>query len=357
LQLIESLDDTSSVYALPEEAGGDHVLAVQRTLAGSDWKVVVLLDLAEVSLFRFWVQVIVALMATTLAFLALYLLQRRRATQIDRAARAALAAANSALETEVQSRTQDLIEANKRLRETQDELVHSAKLAAIGQIAAGVSHELNQPMAAIRSLADNANVFLARGQNEGVTGNLRLISDLIDRMSGITTQLKLFARKRPSVLSAVPVRQTMRESLMLLDEKIRRNGARIVEDHGENEIYVRADRDRLGQVFVNVLSNALDAMAGGPSPVIEIATVVTQQGVSISIQDSGPSFAGGVLQRIFEPFFTTKLAGSGLGLGLAISERIMRDFGGVLRAENASGGGALFILQLQQADAALAEAS
>jgi two-component system C4-dicarboxylate transport sensor histidine kinase DctB len=357
LQHVENLDATSSLFKLPAEYGGDPVLAVQRTLAGSDWKVVVLLDLAEVAVFRFWVQVVVALMAMTLAFLALYLFQRRRATQIDRAARAALAAANSALESEVQSRTQDLIEANSRLRATQDELVHSAKLAAVGQIAAGVSHELNQPMAAIRSLADNANVFLARGQNEGVTGNLRLISDLIDRMSGITTQLKLFARKRPSVLAAVPVRQTIAESLMLLDEKIRRTGAHIVEDYAAREIYVRADRDRLGQVFVNVLSNALDAMASDPSPSIEIATLVTASGVSISIRDNGPGFSPDVLQRIFEPFFTTKLAGSGLGLGLAISERIMRDFGGVLRAENAAGGGALFILQLPQADAAFAEAS
>ena len=356
LMHVEKLDDTSEVFDLPAEYGGDHVLAVQRTLTGSDWKVVVLLDLADVALFRFWVQVIVALMATTLAFLALYLWQRRRATQIDRDARAALAEANSVLESEVQSRTQDLIESNSRLRATQDELVHSAKLAAIGQIAAGVSHELNQPMAAIRSLADNANVFLARGQNEGVTGNLRLISDLVDRMSGITTQLKLFARKRPTVLAAVPVRQTMAESLMLLDEKIRRTGAHIVEDYGPGEIYVRADRDRLGQVFVNVLSNALDAMAGDPSPSIEIVSLTTASGVNISIRDNGPGFPPEILQRIFEPFFTTKLAGSGLGLGLAISERIMRDFGGVLRAENAAGGGALFILQLPQADAAFAEA-
>ncbi|MDB5643814.1 MAG: histidine kinase [Hyphomicrobiales bacterium] len=356
LRHMERLNDTSDVFDLPAEYGGDHVLAVQRTLSGSDWKVVVLLDLVEVAAFRFWVQVVVALMATTLAFLALYLLQRRRVMEIDRTARAALADANSALESEVQSRTQDLIEANKRLRETQDELVHSAKLAAIGQIAAGVSHELNQPMAAIRSLADNANVFLVRGQNEGVTGNLRLISDLVDRMSGITSQLKLFARKRPSVLAAVPVRQTIAESLMLLDEKIRRTGARVIEDHGASEIYVRADRDRLGQVFVNVLSNALDAMQGEASPAIEIVTLVTASGVTVSIRDNGPGFAGGVLQRIFEPFFTTKLAGSGLGLGLAISERIMRDFGGALRAENAAGGGALFTLHLPQADAAFAEA-
>ena len=356
LQHVERLDDGSAVFDLPPEYGGDHVLAVQRMLTGSDWKVVVLLDLAEVAVFRFWVQVVVALMATTLAFFALYRLQRRRAMEIDSAARAALAAANSALEGEVQSRTQDLIEANKRLRETQDELVHSAKLAAIGQIAAGVSHELNQPMAAIRSLADNANVFLARGQNEGVTGNLRLISDLVDRMSGITTQLKLFARKRPAVLSAVPVHQTIAECLMLLDEKIRRTGAHIVEDHGPAELYVGADRDRLGQVVVNVLSNALDALQGEASPAIEIVTRVTASGISISIRDNGPGFQEGVLQRIFEPFFTTKLAGAGLGLGLAISERIMRDFGGVLRAESAAGGGAVFILQLLQADAAFAEA-
>jgi two-component system C4-dicarboxylate transport sensor histidine kinase DctB len=296
-------------------------------------------------------------MAATLAFLVLYLVQRRRTNQIDRVARAALAQANSALESEVRSRTQDLIEANRRLRETQDELVHSAKLAAIGQIAAGVTHELNQPMAAIRSLADNAQVFLVRGQNEGVTGNLRLISDLIDRMSGITTQLKMFARKRPAVLTAVPLQQTLSESLVLLDEKIRRTGARIVEAHAVDEIYVRADRDRLGQVFINVLSNALDAMADQSSPMIEIATRIQPSGVSVSIRDNGPGFASGVVHRIFEPFFTTKLAGSGLGLGLAISERIMRDFGGVLRAENAADGGALFILHLPQADAVLAEAS
>ena len=106
------------------------------------------------------------------------------------------------------------------------------------------------------------------------------------------------------------------------------------------------------------MSNALDAISGEASPLIEISTLVTASGVIVSIRDTGPGFASGVLQRIFEPFYTTKLAGSGLGLGLAISERIMRDFGGAMRAENAPDGGALFILHLPQADAAmLAEAS
>ncbi len=356
LVLREQIDATSSIFDLPDAYGGGQSLAVSRVLAGSDWRVVVLLDLAEVGLFRFWVQLVVALMASTLALLGLYLMQRRRAVEIDRAARAALAEANSALEGEVESRTQDLIEANRQLRAAQDELVHSAKLAAIGQIAAGVTHELSQPMAAIRSLADNAGVFLARGQNGGVTGNLRLISELVDRMSGITTQLKIFARKRPAVLAAVPLHATLAESLLLLDEKIRRTGAHIVHEGAGPELYVRADRDRLGQVFVNVLANALDAMAGGVSPRIEISVFQTGAGVSLHIRDTGPGFTPLVLKQIFEPFFTTKLAGAGLGLGLAISERIMRDFGGALRAENAAAGGALFILDLRAADATLAQA-
>jgi C4-dicarboxylate-specific signal transduction histidine kinase len=356
LELVETLGPSSSVLSLPGASGRSTVLAVEHGLAGSDWKVVVLLDLAEVSAFRFWVQVIVGLMATTLALLVLYLLQRWRAIRIERAARAALAQANSELESEVSCRTRDLIQSNRRLRETQDELVHSAKLAAIGQIAAGVTHELSQPMAAIRSLADNAAVFLARGQNDGVTGNLRLISDLVDRMSGITGQLKIFARKRPSVFEAVPLRRTIAESLFLLDEKIRRTGARLLEDYPDEDLFVRADADRLGQVFVNLFSNALDAVAGSQSPRIEIVARSQDGRVSVQVRDTGAGLSEPVLAHLFEPFFTTKLAGSGLGLGLAISERILRDFGGTLRAANAPEGGALFIVDLPMADAALAEA-
>lgn len=354
--LVEKLSPSSSVLTLPGDGARSTVLAVERGLAGSDWKVVVLLDLADVNVFRFWVQVIVALMATTLALLVLYLVQRRRAVEIERSARAALAQANSELESEVLSRTRDLTRANGELRETRDELVHSAKLAAIGQIAAGVTHELAQPMAAIRSLSDNAVVFLARGQSEGVTGNLRLISDLVDRMSGITAQLKVFARKRPSVFGAVPVRRTISESLLLLDEKIRRTGARLIEAHPPGELYVLADPDRLGQVFVNLLSNALDAVAGNPSARIEITTRIEAGRVNIFVRDTGPGLSESVMSHLFEPFFTTKLAGSGLGLGLAISERILRDFGGMLRAENVAEGGACFVVDLPMADVALAEA-
>ena len=353
---VETLGPASQLLDLPADDGGTTVLSVERLLAGSDWKVVVLLDLTEVGLFRFWVQLVVALMASTLALLVLYLVQRRRAEEIERAASAALAAANQELEIEVENRTYDLIEANRQLRATQDELVHSAKLAAIGQIAAGVTHELNQPMAAIRSLADNANVFLDRGQSEGARENLKFISDLIERMSGITGQLKIFARKQPAHLAAVPLLQTVSDSLFLLDENIRRVRAQILRDYGPEEIYVRADRDRLGQVLVNVLSNALDAMAQISEPCIRIAIENGPEGISLSIRDTGPGLAAGVMQRIFEPFFTTKLAGSGLGLGLAISERIMRDFGGTLQADNAQGGGAVFTLHLMRADAALAEA-
>ena len=352
---VETLGPASQLLDLPEDDGGTTVLAVERLLSGSDWKVVVLLDLTEVGLFRFWVQLIVALTASTLALLVLYLLQRSRAEEIERKASAALAAANMALEIEVESRTHDLSEANRQLRATQDELVHSAKLAAIGQIAAGVTHELNQPMAAIRSLADNTQVFLDRGQNDGARANLTFISDLVDRMSGITNQLKIFARKRPAQLAAVPLVQTIAESLFLLDERIRRLQADVQRLSLDREIYVRADRDRLGQVLVNILSNALDAMTGHAHPRIEISLIETGEGIDVSIRDTGPGLDPKILPRLFEPFFTTKLAGSGLGLGLAISERIMRDFGGAMRAENADGGGAVFILQLKRAEAALSE--
>ncbi len=354
--LVETMGPASALLELPAEDGGSTVLAVERLLSGSDWKVVVLVDLVDVSLFRFWMQVIVALMASTAALFMLYLFQRRRAAEIERAASQALTAANLELENQVESRTRDLIEANRQLRSTQDELVHSAKLAAIGQIAAGVTHELNQPMAAIRSLADNARVFLDRDQREGARENLNFISDLVDRMSSITSQLKIFARKRPAVLSAVPLRRTIADSLLILDERIRRLGASIVQSDAGEEIFVHADRDRLGQVLVNVLSNALDAMAKVPEPRIDIEIFALPDSVSLLIRDCGPGLAPSVQARMFEPFFTTKLAGSGLGLGLAISERIVRDFGGSMRAENADAGGALFTLHLLRADPTLAEA-
>jgi two-component system C4-dicarboxylate transport sensor histidine kinase DctB len=193
----EAFNAEGTIVSLPGEKPDEarsRFLMQEKKLDDSDWKIVILSDLSDVKLYQHWAQVAAALLSTSIVFFVLFILQRRRAIRLQLAGKEALARANVELEHQVAQRTQALVDTNQQLRDTQDELVHSAKLAAIGQLAAGVTHELNQPLAAIRTLSENAEVLIERSQIDIARGNMRNITDLVDRLSGITGQLKQFAR-------------------------------------------------------------------------------------------------------------------------------------------------------------------
>ena len=215
-------------------------------------------------------------------------------------------------------------------------------------MSAGITHELNQPLAALRTLSANTIVFFRRGQTDAVETNLNVICQMVERMGKITAQLKKFARKAPVQSVPTPVGTVIADALFLLDSRIRADGAELVVSVPEPSPLALCEGNRLEQVLVNLLSNALDAMKDA-SPndadpdsdckdaaarVLEIRVQADPQWVTIEVADRGCGIDDDVMPRLFEPFFTTKEQGVGLGLGLAISAGIVREFGGTLRAEN-----------------------
>lgn len=301
--------------------------------------------------------------AAFLFILALMLNERRRHLKDRLAAQEALQKANDELERKVTERTADLSSANTRLqqevsertqaertlRAAQAELVQAGKLAVIGQLAAGVAHELNQPLAALRTLSGNARKFMARGNQETASSNLERIDELVDRMGSLTAQLKSFARKSSGTPQAVPVRRAVDNALFLLEQRLKQ--ARVVAciDLPEQDVHAWCDANRLEQVLVNLAGNALDAMDGMAEAALDISARRDGDRILIQVRDRGPGIAKEARARLFEPFFTTKEAGSGLGLGLAISAGIVADFGGSLSGDNHPDGGAVFTLDIPAA--------
>ncbi|QOR37379.1 sensor histidine kinase [Billgrantia diversa] len=268
-----------------------------------------------------------------------------------------LARARDELERNVEHRTRDLLETNRllsdeieerrraeeNLRQTRDELIQAAKLAVLGQLAAGINHELNQPLAAIRAYAENARAFLERQRLEAADANLAQVVELTERMAEISAQLRQFSRKSDSSLTAVSVQACFDYALRLYQSRLR--DVEVIRCW-EDEVWVHADLVRLEQVLVNLIGNALQAMTESPVPKLILSVEVEQAQVRISVTDTGPGIPEPHLSRIFEPFFTTKSPGSGLGLGLSISARIIKDLGGSIEATNPPGAGACFTITL-----------
>jgi two-component system C4-dicarboxylate transport sensor histidine kinase DctB len=260
---------------------------------------------------------------------------------------AALQAANDMLETRVQERTAEL-------RAAQDELVHAGKLAALGQMSAGIVHELNQPLAALQTAADNAVLLVDRGSIGDARGNLTRIGELVRRLGRLTSQLRVFAYKSSSPLGAVAVEQAVAESLKIVGARVKEGGVDVVTDI-DAKLCVVADQTRLEQLLCNIVGNALDAVESVERKSILIRATREEGQTArcrIAISNSGPAIASDVLQRMFEPFVTTKPAGKGLGLGLMLSNHIARSFGGELRARNLAPCGAEFVVLLPLADIA-----
>lgn len=257
---------------------------------------------------------------------------------------AELQAANDQLRAEMEERRQ----AELRLHAAQEELVQANKLTFLGQIAAGVAHEINQPVAAIRSYADNAGSYLERGEADGARSSLARICALTERIGAITGQLRAFARKGSGAREPTPVDEAIEGALLLLGPRLRTQTVALVRS-GDQGLRVQGERLRLEQVLVNLLQNALDAVAGRDDGRIDIATHADHARVRIEIADNGPGIAPEIAQRLFTPFSTSKA--EGMGLGLVISRDIVADFGGTLESRPASegSGGAIFTITLNSA--------
>lgn len=334
--------------ALPGETARDRLIH-SRTVGGLGWQVVQLGDPGEARAAALGVATAVAFAAAFALGLAAHFRHRARR-------REELRRVYGELEERIAERTADLteqiaaLESTKAiLRETRDAAVQAGKLATLGQMSAGISHELNQPLAALQTFADNASALLARGRYDEVGENLQMISQLVDRTGRIVRQLKTFARKEAPTPQAVTVASAIEHAVMIVEPRRREIAARIDIAPQLEGLLVMAEAGRLEQVLVNLLRNGLDAMSRQPAPCLEVAARRQDDMVAIEVRDHGTGLADEARHHLFEPFYTTKPAGEGLGLGLAISLTIVESYGGTLSAHNAADGGAVFVLTLPAA--------
>lgn len=340
------------------EAGDDRreFVSVSETMPEAGWTVQVLLDTAPAR--RQALQGAVAALLIVGAVLAgVIAWVQRRARLRERLS--IQAEAQAQLEGRVKARTRELAQLNDRLsaeiterratedelRRTQRHLVQSAKLAALGQMSAALSHELNQPLGAVRNFAANAVTYLDRDRPQDTRANLARILSLTDRMTEIGRTLRNFARKPNAQLRPVDLHDVMRDAMEVIAWRIGKRQVALNLDLPPQPLCVMAGPVRFQQVIVNLLSNALDALDDRPDARIDITARAGGGRVSVTVRDNGPGVPEGLDDRVFDPFFSTKGVGSGLGLGLSISFNIIKDFGGELRLVR-DGQGACFVIDL-----------
>lgn len=345
----------------PGRALGSTYLVHGRQLSSTGWRLLIFSDLQPMRAQAAGHGALAAVATGCVLLLLLVVAQRRRILRQKLEAKALLEQANAQLESKVARRTRALTDTNARLRKevaerqqaeqtlraAQDELVQAAKLAVLGQLAAGITHELAQPLGAMRTLSGNAVEFMKRGNLATVEQNLGIIARLADQMGRIITPLKTFARKSPAIPAATDVAHAVGAALFLLDQRLARAGITVINHCEPGRAVAWCDQNRLEQVLINLIRNAGDAMADSPRKTLTLAAAPADDGVVLRISDTGCGLPEG--GALFEPFFTTKPPGEGLGLGLAISRDIVREFGGDLRAEHCPEGGACFSVRLPAA--------
>ena len=231
----------------------------------------------------------------------------------------------------------------KTLEVAEQTLAQSSKLAALGEMSAAVSHELNQPLAAMKTYLAGARLLLSRKRPDEALSSFQRIDDLIERMGAITKQLKSYARKGSDTFEPVDVRDAVTSALAMMEPQLRQRHVNITCTLPKEPALIFGDRMRYEQVIINLLRNALDATKSVRDPSIDILLAVGDT-VTLSVRDNGEGIDDH--DALFEPFYTTKQPGDGVGLGLAISSGIVSDLGGRLTARNASAAGAVFEVQL-----------
>jgi two-component system C4-dicarboxylate transport sensor histidine kinase DctB len=275
--------------------------------------------------------------------------------------RAAELAARAELERQVGRRTAELTEArdrleaeiaehhatDARLQGVQQDLVQANRLAILGQVAAGVAHEINQPVATIRAYADNANAFINRGDTVTAAENLGLIADLTDRIGTITGQLRGLARKGRLAAEPVNLKAAVEGAILLLRSRFSGSMDMLVVDPIPPDLAVTGQRVRLEQVLINLLQNALEALEGRAGARITVkAEKIDDHDVQVTVTDNGPGIPEAIRENLFIPFNTSK--DSGLGLGLVIARDIVTEYGGTIVAES-SAAGTTFTVTLKRA--------
>ncbi|WP_346832318.1 ATP-binding protein [Pseudomonas abietaniphila] len=359
----ELIADGVEKLTFPANSSVDHehtvvsYLAQTRDLADTPWHLTLLTPLEDLRREAANQGMLVAVACALVAFLLIAWNERRKVISTRLAAREALEQANNELERRITERTADLRASNERLkgqirerrqaeetlRQAQDELVQAGKLAAIGQMSTSIAHELNQPLAALRTLSGNTVRFIERGALDTASTNLRTINDLVDRMGRITASLRAFARRGEDKGQA-SLGKAVEAALQLLAGRLEASALDLHQQIDDVELAI--DQTRLEQILVNLIGNALDAMQAQPLPVLWLEGDLFEGRYRLRVRDNGHGIDAEARKHLFEPFFTTKPGEQGLGLGLTLSASLAAAAGGSLNAEDPAEGGTMFVLIL-----------
>ena len=349
------LSESSAKIRIRSPEGGQDYLAVRTPLPRLDWTLQVMVSTAPVLWTR--LAFLVGGLAIYLGILLAWLYLRERYRR-----EAELALRGEQLERRVAERTRDLEHSNQQLlaeirereltqtelRETQQELIQAAKLAVLGQMSAGLNHEMNQPLTAIQTYARNSRRFLEKGAEDMVDANLSEIIALCDKMAELTRQFKVFARKSEGPPAVVDLRQSVDASLKIIMAQKSSGDIDFRWNRPEFPVMCHGDLIRIEQVMVNLIANAVQAVEESDHPQVHIDIEEADDCWKCLVRDNGPGLQGNT-EQIFEPFFTTKSVKQGLGLGLSISRQIVDALGGSLTGRNRrEGPGADFVVTLRK---------
>lgn len=349
--------DALSLEQAPSVSGSQDIVSVegqtvqisQAQLDDTGFTVSYLADLSTARTAR-WLATVLLIAASVLSVvLFLYLRERRRKLALDKEAVEArkIRKINQLLEAEISTRKQ----AEDDLRSTQEELVMASKMAALGRMSAAIAHEVNQPIAAIRTFAASSKLLLERGKIEDASNTMEDIRNVTERLAAITADLKLFARSSNEPHALVVLQEALRHALKLFETELSETGVKLVVKASNSDILVSGSLSRVEQVLTNLIRNALDAMAHKIDEGILKLELTAEGDVAIlRVEDNGSGLSAEASEHLFDPFFTTKPLGEGTGLGLAIAFGIIDEMGGKLRARNIEPTGAIFSIRLAIAE-------
>ncbi|MFX0541303.1 sensor histidine kinase [Roseovarius sp. S4756] len=338
-----AIQATADWTLLPADAyvSGEAVMRVEGRVAFRGWRIA---NFTTFDSVREKVNGFLALEIMAFAILlamAFYFLSRKTAVRMALFQResAELRALNLRLQREIAERER----VQENLAVAEQTLAQSSKLAALGEMSAAVSHELNQPLAAMKTYLAGARLLLTRNRPDETLSSFQRIDDLIERMGAITRQLKSYARHSGDTFEPVNIGDALASALSMMEPQLRQRRVTINRTLPDEPVMVMGDRVRIEQVMINLLRNALDATQAVDDAQIDIVLAAGSMAV-LTVRDNGTGIKD--LENLFEPFHTTKQPGEGVGLGLAISSGIVNDLGGRLTARDAAAGGAVFEMRL-----------
>jgi two-component system C4-dicarboxylate transport sensor histidine kinase DctB len=344
-----------SVIDIPE-SGGAHLLGSVE-MAPDGWRLWTASSLAPVRANALLFALLAALGGLLVSGVGLYLRQRRLLVR-------AKLEQHDLLERRVVERTAELAReiddrrrAEEELREAQASLIHAAKLAALGRMSTAIVHEVSQPLAAMENTLASTGLLAERGDAGAVAVKVKQARDLVRRIQRTVKSLKSFARNEPGRLEPVDVDHAVAAAVEVAAHRVGAEGVALTVETLAVPAQVRANAIRLEQVILNLVTNAVDAVAGRPLPAVRIRPERAGGRILIHVADNGPGIDEAIRGRIAEPFFTTKFGGEGLGLGLSISRAIVTELGGSLDFHSAPGVGCTFTISLPEVVAAVAEAA